>query len=109
MSECKGIKSDGTPCGNAALTDSEYCRHHQPDLQAELALAQKEISDKPYVKQIGRYISPQGIFHENAWPVWAVDEYLNTWRKAGYKLHSAFPFDRNPDGFGIFYVLVLDE
>lgn len=78
-------------------------------LEAAVAEAKEEIAEKPYAKQFWRYINPQGIFFNGAWPMYAVDEYLEVWRKAGYKLHTAFPLDKNPEGVGVFYVMVLDE
>jgi len=108
--KCKGVKNDGTACQSNALEGSEYCRHHQPDeltqkLDNITESAQNEILETPYAKQFWRYISVNNQFYGDAWPMYAVDEYLNQWYNAGYKLHTAFVFDRNELGVGVMYIL----
>ena len=74
------------------------------------AQAVEELTaEKPYAKQFSRTISRTGRYVEDAWPVDAVDAYINVWRNNGYKLFAAFPWDRNEYGPAIMYIMILDE
>ena len=66
----------------------------------------KVVEDElPAVKQIVRYISDQGIELNGAEPVWQIDEYLSYYVKAGYTLVRTHYLGKNPEGYGMLYVL----
>ena len=108
--QCKAITASGSQCRRSAKDGSDYCGIHD-NIIGDIESAKEEIDlELPRVRQIVRYINKQGVFGSTgSWPREAIDNYLDVWLKKGYKLMNSHYLGENPEGFGVLYVLILDD
>lgn len=91
------------------LVDTYAALESQAPIEKAKATPATVVAAQPKVKQIVRYLAKTGHTLEQAYAVADVDYYLTEWIDKGYKLFNTHYLGENPEGFGVLYVLVLDD